>query len=300
MRTQTPSLVYREKVSHSPNRLTSGLNVEQRKRLTIGVELVAKPELLLFLDEPTSGLDSQTSWSILMLLRKLTEHGQAILCTIHQPSAILFEQFDRLLFLAKGGKTVYYGEVGHQSHVLVDYFTRNGAPPCKAGNNPAEWMLAAIGAAPGSHTDVDWHQTWLDSPERAEVRQELERIKLERPEKAIAEKARKGDDKRDAKIEKAAYAEFAAPFSVQLVTVLQRVFEQIWRTPSYIWAKMALVIVCVSSFQLSHRHASTALYATKFYRAYSSVSHSTTPGRRSRACRISFSPFSQPTRSFPS
>lgn len=63
-----------------------GLNVEQRKRLTIGVELAAKPELLLFLDEPTSGLDSQTSWAILDLLQKLTAHGQAILCTI--PSVI--------------------------------------------------------------------------------------------------------------------------------------------------------------------------------------------------------------------
>lgn len=63
-----------------------GLNVEQRKRLTIGVELVAKPPLLLFVDEPTSGLDSQTSWAILDLLEKLTKSGQAILCTIHQPS----------------------------------------------------------------------------------------------------------------------------------------------------------------------------------------------------------------------
>lgn len=79
-----------------------GLNVEQRKRLTIGVELAAKPQLLLFLDEPTSGLDSQTSWSILDLLEKLKNNGQAILCTIHQPSAVLFQRFDRLLFLAKG------------------------------------------------------------------------------------------------------------------------------------------------------------------------------------------------------
>ena len=83
-----------------------GLNVEQRKRLTIGVEMAAKPALLLFLDEPTSGLDSQTAWSICALLRKLANNGQAILCTIHQPSAILFQTFDRLLFLAKGGKTV--------------------------------------------------------------------------------------------------------------------------------------------------------------------------------------------------
>lgn len=68
-----------------------GLNVEQRKRLTIGVELAAKPQLLLFLDEPTSGLDSQTSWAILDLLEKLQKNGQAILCTIHQPSAMLFQ-----------------------------------------------------------------------------------------------------------------------------------------------------------------------------------------------------------------
>lgn len=57
-----------------------GLNVEQRKLLTIGVELAAKPKLLLFLDEPTSGLDSQSSWAICSFLRKLADAGQAILC----------------------------------------------------------------------------------------------------------------------------------------------------------------------------------------------------------------------------
>lgn len=82
-----------------------GLNVEQRKLLTIGVELAAKPALLLFLDEPTSGLDSQSSWAIISFLRKLANHGQTVLATIHQPSAILFQEFDRLLFLEQGGKT---------------------------------------------------------------------------------------------------------------------------------------------------------------------------------------------------
>jgi ABC-type multidrug transport system ATPase subunit len=96
----------------------TGLNVEQRKRLTIGVELVAKPELLLFLDEPTSGLDSQTSWAICDLMEKLTRAGQAILCTIHQPSAMLFQRFDRLLFLASGGRTIYFGEIGENSKTV--------------------------------------------------------------------------------------------------------------------------------------------------------------------------------------
>jgi ATP-binding cassette subfamily G (WHITE) protein 2 (PDR) len=90
--------------------LGEGLNVEQRKRLTIGVELAARPPLLLFVDEPTSGLDSQTSWAILDLLKKLSDAGQSILCTIHQPSAMLFQRFDRLLLLAEGGRTVYFGK----------------------------------------------------------------------------------------------------------------------------------------------------------------------------------------------
>lgn len=222
--------------------------MEQRKRLTIGVELVAKPALLLFLDEPTSGLDSQTSWNILQLLRKLTEHGQAILCTIHQPSAILFENFDRLLFLAKGGKTVYFGEVGHGSHILIDYFVRNGAPECPKGENPAEWMLAAIGAAPGTHTDVDWHAAWSKSEERVKVRAELQRIKSERPGEVERETKEKGErSKMDQKLDKAAYSEFAAPFWVQMSVVLRRVFEQYWRTPSYIWSKFLLSVATVSA-----------------------------------------------------
>lgn len=58
-----------------------GLSVEARKRLTIGVELAAKPQLLLFLDEPTSGLDGQSAFNIVRFLRKLAAAGQSILCT---------------------------------------------------------------------------------------------------------------------------------------------------------------------------------------------------------------------------
>jgi ATP-binding cassette subfamily G (WHITE) protein 2 (PDR) len=107
-----------------------GLIFEQRKRLTIGVELAAKPKLLLFFDEPTSGLDSQNAWSICQLMRKLANQGQAILCTIHQPSAVLMQVFDRLLFLARGGRTIYFGDLGHNSQTLIDYLEARGAPSC--------------------------------------------------------------------------------------------------------------------------------------------------------------------------
>ncbi|OWP04280.1 hypothetical protein B2J93_9348 [Marssonina coronariae] len=208
-----------------------GLNVEQRKRLTIGVELAAKPELLLFLDEPTSGLDSQTSWAICDLMEKLTKHGQAILCTIHQPSAMLFQRFDRLLFLAKGGRTVYFGEVGKGSNVLTSYFSRISGLTCPPGANPAEWMLEVIGAAPGSKTDIDWHEAWRASPEYAEVHRELDRLKAELPHKTNM--ALTSD-------EKASFQEFAAPLLSQMIEVQKRVFQQYWRTPSYIYSKVVL------------------------------------------------------------
>jgi ATP-binding cassette subfamily G (WHITE) protein 2 (PDR) len=207
-----------------------GLNVEQRKRLTIGVELAAKPPLLLFVDEPTSGLDSQTSWAILDLLEKLTKAGQAVLCTIHQPSAMLFQRFDRLLFLAKGGRTVYFGEVGDNSETLTKYFERNSGLSCPDDANPAEWMLEVIGAAPGSHSDIDWFQTWRDSPEYQEVQTELQAIKSEKA--GVVTSAT--DD------ESGSYREFAAPYTLQLKENLYRVFQQYWRTPVYIYSKAAL------------------------------------------------------------
>ncbi|KGO65937.1 CDR ABC transporter [Penicillium italicum] len=214
-----------------------GLNVEQRKRLTIGVELAAKPDLLFFLDEPTSGLDSQTAWSILLLLRKLTDHGQAILCTIHQPSAMLFQQFDRLLLLAGGGRTVYFGDIGENSKTMTGYFESQGADACEESDNPAEWMLRVIGAAPGSNTNIDWPATWLGSQEYANVKEEL--ISLEQ----------KGSSETNSSADPS--LQFASPFHVQLWTCTKRVFEQYWRTPSYLYSKLLMCFVTALFIGLS-------------------------------------------------
>ncbi|KAG7416060.1 ZEB2-regulated ABC transporter 1 [Fusarium oxysporum f. sp. rapae] len=205
-----------------------GLNVEQRKRLTIGVELAARPQLLLFLDEPTSGLDSQTSWSICNLMQKLTNNGQAILCTIHQPSAMLFQRFDRLLLLSRG-KTIYFGDIGRNSKVLVDYFARNGAPKCPVGVNPAEYMLEVIGAAPGAHTEIEWPQVWSQSHEHENVQQELERLAAEGD-------AHVGPGTNDG----TEYNEFAATPYMQYTQVTKRLFQQYWRSPGYIYSKVIL------------------------------------------------------------
>ena len=216
-----------------------GLNVEQRKRLSIGVELAAKPQLLLFLDEPTSGLDSQTSWSICDLMRKLVNNGQAILCTIHQPSAMLFERFDRLLLLAHGGRTVYFGDIGKESQTLIDYFVSNSASPCPQGVNPAEWMLATIGATPGVKNEIDWPQKWQCSHEKSLVDTELERLAF------TALRASNNSVREDQESQ----GEFAAPLVKQSAIVTKRIFQQYWRSPSYIYSKAFLGIGSVSLYE---------------------------------------------------
>ena len=95
------------------------------------------PCLFISRDRPTSGLDGQSAWNLVRFLKKLAARGQAILCTIHQPSSLLFESFDRLLLLERGGETVYFGDIGADSQILRDYFARYGAV-CPENVNPAE------------------------------------------------------------------------------------------------------------------------------------------------------------------
>ena len=225
-----------------------GLNVEQRKRLTIGVELAAKPRLLLFLDEPTSGLDSQTAWSICQLMRKLADNGQAILCTIHQPSTLLIQVFDRLLFLARNGQTVYFGDLGKKARTLIDYFESHGAPACPKEANPVEWMLHVIGAAPGSQANQDYHDVWIRSEEYAAVRAELQDMEQNT-----------NDMITDEDEEKEKRREFAAPFWRQYLLATKRVLECYYRSPGYIWAKIVLTVLCALFNGFTFYKADTSL-----------------------------------------
>jgi ABC-type multidrug transport system, ATPase component len=213
----------------------AGLNVEQRKKLSIGVELVAKPSLLLFLDEPTSGLDSQSAWAIVKLLRDLASSGQSILCTIHQPSATLFEQFDRLLLLKKGGKTVYFGDIGNHSKTILDYFERNGARKCEDSENPAEYVLEAIGAGATATITADWHDTWVNSNEKKNTDIEGERL--------LQEYASKNTDMGYSEKElKEMSSKYATPFTYQFGHVLRRNALTFYRNTEYIGAKMGLCV----------------------------------------------------------
>lgn len=73
----------------------SGLSTEQRKRLTIAVELVANPSII-FMDEPTSGLDARAAAIVMRAIRNTVDTGRTVVCTIHQPSIDIFESFDEV------------------------------------------------------------------------------------------------------------------------------------------------------------------------------------------------------------
>jgi ABC-type multidrug transport system permease subunit/ABC-type multidrug transport system ATPase subunit len=207
-----------------------GLSAEKRKRTTIGLELVARPSLLIFVDEPTSGLDSQSAWSIIKLLRELADAGQAILCTIHQPSATLIEQFDRLLLLARGGKTVYFGDMGTDSQIVLDYFEGYGAPPCPQGANPAEYILEQIGAGVTDHASLDWPSVWATSSERRAVTERIEHF----------ESLGRSNASQTSSIP---MRKFAASWLQQYLLVQKRLFIGQWRSPGYINSKLAINVI---------------------------------------------------------
>ncbi|EIM21935.1 P-loop containing nucleoside triphosphate hydrolase protein [Wallemia mellicola CBS 633.66] len=204
----------------------AGLSIEQRKRVTIAVELAAKPDLLLFLDEPTSGLDSQSAYSIGRFLKKLANAGQAILCTIHQPSSLLFtEFFDRLLLLAPGGKVVYQGPVGDNGSAVVDYFKRIGARECKAHENVAEYAIEMIAYGRDANGEfLDFVNAYRNSPEAAKLEAEVNKI--------IKEKSETPKEHTNAMTRS-----YSQPFFVQLKLLVQRMSRNYWRDSSYTYGQ---------------------------------------------------------------
>lgn len=106
----------------------------QQKRLAIAMELVNDPSIL-FLDEPTTGLDSSSTTQCIKLLKKLAQGGRTIICTIHQPSALIFEMFDHLYALVDGS-CIYQGT----SRNLVPFLVESDLI-CPESYNPADYLL---------------------------------------------------------------------------------------------------------------------------------------------------------------
>nr|ASM90224.1 ABC-2 type transporter [Sesuvium portulacastrum] len=141
----------------------TGLSTEQRKRLTIAVELVANPSII-FMDEPTSGLDARAAAIVMRTVRNTVDTGRTVVCTIHQPSIDIFEAFDELLLMKRGGQVIYSGPLGRNSHKVIEYFEAvPGVPKIKEKYNPATWMLEVSSNAAELRLNMDFAEYYKSS-----------------------------------------------------------------------------------------------------------------------------------------
>ncbi|KAL5582721.1 hypothetical protein UlMin_015163 [Ulmus minor] len=141
----------------------SGLSNEQRKRLTIAVELVSNPSII-FMDEPTTGLDARSAAIVMRAVKNVADTGRTIVCTIHQPSIDIFESFDELVLLKTGGHVIYSGPLGLHSSRVIKYFEGiPGVPKIKEKYNPATWILEVTSTSAEAEFGLDFAQIYRNS-----------------------------------------------------------------------------------------------------------------------------------------
>nr|XP_023908151.1 pleiotropic drug resistance protein 1-like isoform X2 [Quercus suber] len=195
----------------------NGLSTEQRKRLTIAVELVANPSII-FMDEPTSGLDARAAAIVMRTVRNTVDTGRTVVCTIHQPSIDIFEAFDELFLMKRGGQEIYVGPLGHHSSHLIKYFESiEGIRKIKDGYNPATWMLEVTSSAEEITLGVDFTNVYRNSD-------------LYRRNKALIQELSK-----PAPNKKELYfpTQYAQSFFTQCMACLWKQHWSYWRNPPY-------------------------------------------------------------------
>mmetsp|Transcript_96922 Transcript_96922/g.211909 ORF Transcript_96922/g.211909 Transcript_96922/m.211909 type:complete len:696 (-) Transcript_96922:403-2490(-) len=139
------------------NALLKGISGGERKRCSVGIELITDPKLI-FLDEPLSGLDSYAAYTLVQALKDLAESGVPVLCTVHQPSSEIFAMFDDVVVL-HDGEVVYHGPVQSLAHHFDHW------EPCPANFNPADHVMFLLQkeAEQGSQRIAEMKTYWPQS-----------------------------------------------------------------------------------------------------------------------------------------
>jgi ABC-type multidrug transport system ATPase subunit len=185
---------------------------------------------IIFADEPTSGLDASAAAVVMRGLKRIAQSGRAVCCTIHQPSIAIFNDFDELLLLKRGGETVFFGELGAHSSLLIKYLESfDATPKIHPGENPATWMLTTTGAGSSSSNIPPFD--YVGSYARSALRQKC----IERIDSICA------DASEEKKIEFS--NEYATSKEAQASAVFSRTLTVYYRSPSYNVTRVMVAIV---------------------------------------------------------
>jgi len=184
---------------------------------------------IIFLDEPTSGLDARASSIVMRGIRNIAKQtGKTVICTIHQPSTKIFEMFDRLLLLKRGGETVYFGPLGDRCHTLIEYFhSIPGVQKCAPDANPASYMLEVIGAGVGRQMNRDFATEYAHSVTCVNNTERLSQLLVPAP--GATPVSFKNI--------------FAQPYGVQFTSLLSKNARSYWRMPEYNLVRGVFMIV---------------------------------------------------------
>ncbi|XP_020269449.1 ABC transporter G family member 36-like [Asparagus officinalis] len=210
----------------------NGLSTEQRKRLTIAVELVANPSII-FMDEPTSGLDARAAAIVMRTVRNTVDTGRTVVCTIHQPSINIFEAFDELFLMKRGGEEIYVGPLGHHSCHLIKYFEEiQGVSKIKDGYNPATWMLEATTLAQEKLLSINFTDVYKTS------------LLFQRNKELIKELSSPAPGSRDLLLP----TQYSQSFYTQCFACLWKQNLSYWRNPPYVAVRFFFTFVIALLF----------------------------------------------------
>lgn len=206
---------------------TKGISGGQKRRLSMAIELLSNPSILL-LDEPTSGLDSTSTYNIIKLIQNLCQkEGKSVICTIHQPSSLVCEMFTNIVILS-AGETVYCGPRAD----MVTHFASAGYD-CPAYSNPAEYFIGLVNADFEGHADIP---ALLVAYERSTIAKTVcAQIESDR-----ASAAKNPSGSRDARVK-------ASPWR-QFLVLLHRNLLNNARNPGIFWVRIVMYTTLAAMF----------------------------------------------------
>uniref|UniRef100_A0A0E0FCJ3 ABC transporter domain-containing protein n=1 Tax=Oryza meridionalis TaxID=40149 RepID=A0A0E0FCJ3_9ORYZ len=199
----------------------NGLSMEQRKRLTIAVELVSNPSVIL-MDEPTTGLDTRSAAIVIRAVKNICKTGRTVVCTIHQPSTEIFEAFDELILMKNGGKVIYSGPIGERSSKKI-----SGVSKVKSNCNPAAWMMDVTSTSMEVQHNMDFAILYDESSQHRDTEELVEKLSIPIPNSEILSFSHR----------------FPRNGWIQLKACLWKQNITYWRSPEYNLRRIMLTVI---------------------------------------------------------